>query len=59
MGLTSAFSHFSSNAFAALKGRFQAFVTVNKILKAKFKIAIRSGFIKDSCLNPSRTEFDF
>jgi len=59
MILTSTFGSLASNSFAVLKGRFQAFVTEDKILEAKFKISIRSGFIKNSCLNPSATKFDF
>jgi len=52
---------FSGNAFAMVTGQFQLFLyTVdNSIQKAKFKVGLRKGFVKASCLVNKVDDFDF
>jgi hypothetical protein len=52
---------FSGNAFATVTGQFQLFLDTNdnSIKKAKFKIGLRKGYLKASCLINKTDDFDF
>lgn len=52
---------FSGNAFATVTGQFQLFLDTsdNSIKKAKFKVGLRKGFVKASCLITKTDDFDF
>jgi len=52
---------FSGNAFATVTGQFQLFLDTsdNVIKKAKFKVGLRKGTVKSSCLISKKDDFDF